>query len=83
MIAWHKHPAKMTERVYCNIEGGKKIAMPRYYKQRLYHEGDKFRIAIDVSKNLQQLDDITKMHSNLAKQKSYEFKNRSNKATKI
>lgn len=31
---WHK--AALTERMYCNLPDGKKIAMPRYYKDRIY-----------------------------------------------
>lgn len=34
MVKWH-HSA-INDRMYCNIEGGKKIAMPRYYKDKLY-----------------------------------------------
>lgn len=34
MIAWHK--ADMENRMYLNIEDGKKISMPRYYKDKLY-----------------------------------------------
>lgn len=38
MIRWHK--ADLVNRMYCNIEGGKKISMPRYYKQKLYDENE-------------------------------------------
>lgn len=31
---WHKQ--RLTERVYLNIDQGKKIAMPRYYKDKIY-----------------------------------------------
>lgn len=34
MVQWYKEDLK--ERMYCNIEDGKKIAMPRYYKEKLY-----------------------------------------------
>lgn len=34
MIKWYK--ADLKNRMYCNIEDGKKIAMPRYYKDKLY-----------------------------------------------
>lgn len=33
MINWHK--ADIGNRMYCNLKDGKKIAMPRYYKQKL------------------------------------------------
>lgn len=32
------HHADPEERMYCNLKDGKKIAMPRYYKQKLYDE---------------------------------------------
>lgn len=34
MIKWYKDD--LDNRLYCNIEDGKKIAMPRYYKQKLF-----------------------------------------------
>lgn len=34
MLNWHH--ADLCGRLYCNAEDGKKIAMPRYYKLRLY-----------------------------------------------
>lgn len=43
MVAWHK--ANLNERVYINIEGGKKIPMPRYIKQKLYSEDELSDIA--------------------------------------
>jgi len=33
MIKWHK--ADIGNRMYCNLKDGKKIAMPRYFKQKL------------------------------------------------
>lgn len=42
MIKWHK--ADIGNRMYCNLKDGKKIAMPRYYKQKLNldeHEQDR------------------------------------------
>lgn len=32
--SWHK--ADIAERMYCNLKDGKKISMPRYYKDKLY-----------------------------------------------
>lgn len=43
MMKWHK--ADLTNRMYCNIEDGKKIAMPRYYKNKIYHETEQWAIA--------------------------------------
>lgn len=43
MIAWHK--ANLIERMYCNLKDGKKIAMPRYYKEKIYNEMERKRVA--------------------------------------
>jgi len=43
MIKWHKND--IEKRMYCNILGNKKIAMPRYYKDKIYTEFDKIRIS--------------------------------------
>ncbi len=43
MIKWHKND--ITKRMYCNLIGGKKIAMPRYYKDKIYSDFDKIRIS--------------------------------------
>lgn len=34
MVKWHK--TDLVNRVYCNLPGGKKKAMPRYYRDRIY-----------------------------------------------
>lgn len=41
MSEWHK--ADLDNRMYCNIEGGKKISMPRYYKEKIYTEQERKR----------------------------------------
>lgn len=43
MIKWHKEV--LNERMYVNIPGNKKIAMPRYYKDKIYNELEKEKIA--------------------------------------
>lgn len=35
---WHKQRGKLVERVYLTEKGGKKIAMPRYYKDKIYNK---------------------------------------------
>lgn len=42
MIAWHHKD--QDNRMYCNIEDGKKIAMPRYYKNKIYTDEQRERI---------------------------------------
>jgi len=43
MIKWHKN--NIEERMYCNLKSNKKIAMPRYYKDKIYSDFDKVRIS--------------------------------------
>lgn len=42
MIEWHK--ADLLNRMYCNVED-KKISMPRYYKDKIYQEHERKRVA--------------------------------------
>lgn len=43
MIKWHKRD--LEHRMYCNLKDGKKIAMPRYYKDKIYSESERERVA--------------------------------------
>jgi len=43
MIKWHRKD--LEKRMYCNLPGNKKIAMPRYYKEKIYSKFDKFKIS--------------------------------------
>lgn len=43
MVAWHKND--LESRMYCNLDDGKKISMPRYYKDRIYTEEERKRVA--------------------------------------
>lgn len=43
MIKWHKDD--LEQRMYIPMKDGKKIAMPRYYKDKMYSESEKNRIA--------------------------------------
>lgn len=43
MIKWHKDD--LDNRMYMVIEGGKKISMPRYYKDKIYTEEERERVA--------------------------------------
>ncbi len=52
MIKWHKY--SIEDRMYCNIPGNKKIAMPRYYKDKIYNEFEKLRI----SNHIKEISDI-------------------------
>lgn len=39
MIAWHL--SDVADRMYCNLTDGKKITMPRYYKDKIYSDQDR------------------------------------------
>lgn len=48
MVRWHK--ADLENRMYVNLEGGKKCTMPRYYKDRMYSEAERKKIS-DASRH--------------------------------
>lgn len=54
MIAWHQ--ADQNTRMYCNIEGGKKIAMPRYYKNKIYTDEQRERIGAVLKEKMRIMD---------------------------
>lgn len=55
MIRWHE--ADLMNRMYVNIEGGKKICMPRYFKERIYTQSDREMIGLHArSKMLIQME---------------------------
>lgn len=53
---WHK--ANLEERCYLPLKDGKKASMPRYYKDKLYNDGEKFRISV-YQEYLQELEEQT------------------------
>lgn len=68
IMQWHRED--ILGRMYCNLKGGMKIAMPRYYQQRIYSVFEKEDIAAYLEyqeqKRLstlsvkQKLDELTK-----------------------
>ena len=46
MIHWHKN--NLLERMYVPMKDGKKIAMPRYYKDKIYNEIEKMQVAFAI-----------------------------------
>lgn len=50
MVKWHKDI--IEERMYCNLYDGKKVAMPRYYKEKIYSEDERKRISEAVAKKM-------------------------------
>jgi hypothetical protein len=55
MIKWHKND--LLNRMYVPIEDGKKIAMPRYYKDKIYTEEEKDKINEHMGK-IDELEEI-------------------------
>ena len=54
---WHK--AKVEERCYLPLKDGKKASMPRYYKDKLYADGEKFRISVHMqAESEKQINDL-------------------------
>jgi len=52
MLKWHKN--NIEERMYCNIKGNKKIAMPRYYKDKIYTDFEKIRISNHIKEKSEE-----------------------------
>lgn len=58
------HTSDLTGRVYCTVEG-KKLSMPRYYKQKIYHESQLKAIAWhnkneEIKRREQELKELEK-----------------------
>jgi hypothetical protein len=56
MVKWHKK--NIENRVYLPLKDGKKAAMPRYYKDKLYDKGQKFRIGVFMRATAEELEQI-------------------------
>lgn len=54
MIAWHMQDVE--NRMYINLEGGKKAAMPRYYKNKIYGEELRSKIGSVVRSRMVEKD---------------------------
>jgi hypothetical protein len=54
MIKWHKND--LEKRMYVPIEDGKKIAMPRYYKDKMYSVEEKDKINQYMGKISEEID---------------------------
>lgn len=56
MIKWHKND--LENRMFVNIQDNKKIAMPRYYKDKIYNEIEKLKISNHMIKlaEIQQME---------------------------
>jgi len=79
MVQWHKND--LEERMYIPLLDGKKIAMPRYYKDKIYTQYQKDKI-INHLKTKQLISDSKLDLSTLLKQMEKEDMIRRNIATK-
>lgn len=73
IIKWHQNKAALLNRLHCTIDG-KKIPLPRYYKERIYTPGDKFLIQQEAiildKKNLEIRERTINLHKEIEAQKS-------------
>ncbi|AXH73240.1 MAG: replication initiator protein [Microviridae sp.] len=56
---WH-HDA-LTDRMYIPIEEGKKIAMPRYYKEKIYEKSQRKKIGVAMAEISAQSPELTEL----------------------
>lgn len=93
MVLWHKKD--MDNRMYCNIQDGKKIAMPRYYKDKIYDEYERIMVnkaqlcrkleeqALDIARYGHEEVYRRKLDKDLAAIKKYKYQNRIQTRSKI
>ena len=63
MMRWHTKA--LADRMYLTIEGGKKIAMPRYYKQKIYTDEQRKVIEFWVKKKIKEEEKLLLQKGNL------------------
>lgn len=95
MVQWHK--ADLENRMYCNLPDGKKVSMPRYYKDKLYTEDERQIVSAAYKQRIKENDqkafersgsDIEKMVRNhqetvLAERRKQHFKINQSKRNEI
>jgi hypothetical protein len=65
MIKWHTK-GNLENKVYLPLKDGKKAAMPRYYKDKLYDKGQKFRIGVFMrAESQKQVDELQDKYGDL------------------
>lgn len=78
MINWHK--SDLTKRMYIPMKDNKKIAMPRYYKDKIYNEQEKKKVANAIlllsekKLNEELLEHGENYHSIMAERHIFAFK---------
>jgi len=83
MVNWHKND--LENRTYCNLTDGKKISMPRYYKDKIYTEIERKKIIFTQQQKQLEKDKLIlidkeyyndKLQSDLQKIRNYNYKNK-------
>lgn len=65
MVKWHTK-GNIENKVYLPLKDGKKAAMPRYYKDKLYDKGQKFRIGVFMrAESQKQVDELQDKYGDL------------------
>jgi len=82
-VVWHKN--KPEERIYIPLKDGKKAPMPRYFKQKIYDESEKEKIAYHWKNksDLLKAQEIAEHGDNLQFVKEQQFFNGERKLKKI
>lgn len=83
MVSWHH--ADLDNRMYVPIEDGKKISMPRYYKERIYTEQERKRIGflsrVQMISNLEkEMSENPNYHHDKAESDKAAFRRMNHKA---
>ena len=65
MVKWHTK-GNIENKVYLPLKDGKKATMPRYYKDKLYDKGQKFRIGVFMrAESQKQVDELQDKYGDL------------------
>jgi len=87
MKNWHTK-GNIENKVYLPLKDGKKAAMPRYYKDKLYDKGQKFRIGVFMrAESQKQIDQLQDQYGDLyyykqAEETANDFRRMAKKAEK-
>lgn len=73
IIQWHQNQAALLTRLCCMIDG-KKIPMPRYYKEKIYSEAQKWLIQLEAKKlsekNMEEREKTVILHNEIEAHKA-------------
>lgn len=74
MVQWHKND--LENRMYINVGDGKKAAMPRYFKEKIYNSTERVIVSVHQQQKIIQktLDEFSKNDPSYFKNKSADKK---------